>query len=280
MTVPFVLTDKLDFDEHHFRVYEPNGSPEADWLSPLAQEYIELLTHRETAPRKIIINQSDLQMDVSRIQKYLKKASIPKYKAGNFNVVRSDFGELLCYMILERDYGTSFGAKSICHRELRDSTGRGIDAIGIELDNEGLLTLVLCEVKVSDEKKSPPHVVDDSEDSLGKQHRHHLDNLDEATKDKVWRAMKFTKDQDTADLLTRAAICLEEKQLGKLRIIISSVLIRPKTKYTQADFGSFRKKPSKYDPATIRFLVACIPADTDVIINKWYDVVEKTEAPL
>ncbi len=280
MTLPFVLIDKFDFDKHHFRVYEPSDSSNSDWLSPLAQEYIRLLTSRETAPRKIVVNQSDLQMDVSRIQKYLRKASIPKYKEGNFNVVRSDFGELLCYMLLERDYGTSFGAKSICHRELRDIPGRGIDAIGIELDINGLLTLVLCEVKVSDEKKSPPQVVDDSEDGLGKQHRHHLDNLDEATKDKVWRAMRFTKDEDTADLLTVAATFLEEKQLDKLRIIISSVLIRPKTKYTQADFGSFRKKPDKYDPATIRFLIACIPDGTDVIIKKWYDVVEKTEVPV
>ncbi|MBA2283934.1 MAG: hypothetical protein H0W02_00475 [Ktedonobacteraceae bacterium] len=187
MTVPFVLIDTFDFDRHHFRVYEPGDSSNSDWLSPLAQEYIKLLTHRETALRKIVVNQNDLQMDVSHIQKYLRKASIPRYKAGNFNVVRSDFGELLCYMLLERDYGTSFGAKSICHRELRDLPGRGIDAIGVECDSNGLLT---------------------------------------------------------------------------------------------ADFGSFRKTPGKYDPATIRFLIACIPDTTDVIIKAWYDVVEKTEVPV
>ena len=26
MTLPFVLIDKLDFDKHHFRVYEPSDS--------------------------------------------------------------------------------------------------------------------------------------------------------------------------------------------------------------------------------------------------------------
>jgi len=280
MIVPFVLIDKLDFDKHHFRVYEPSDSSNSDWLSHLAQEYIRLLTYRETASRRIAANQSDLQMDVSRIQKYLRRASIPKYKDGNFNVVRSDFGELLCYMLLERDYGTAFAAKSICYRELRDSPGRGIDAIGIESDIGGLLTLVLCEVKVSDEKKSPPQVVDDSNDGLSKQHCHHLDNLDEATKDKVWRAAKLTRDDDTAALLEAAAAILEEKRLDQLRIIISCVLIRPRTKYTQADFGSFRKEPKKYDPAAIRFLLACIPDNTDVIIKQWYDVVEKTEVPV
>lgn len=200
MAVPFELIDKFDFDKHHFRVYEPSDSSNLGWLSPLAQEYIKLLTHRQTAPRNIVVNQSDLQMDVSRIQKYLRKASIPKYKEGNFNVVRSDFGELLCYMLHEHYYRTLFGAKSICCRELRDSPGRGIDAIGIEIDD--LLTLVLCEVKVSDDKDSPPGVVDSSDDCLGKQHRYHLDNLEEATKDKVWRAMRFTRDENIADLLS------------------------------------------------------------------------------
>src|SRR5258708_14814175 len=273
MTVPFELIEKFDFDEHHFRVYEPYDCSNSDWFSPLAQEYIKLLTHRETTPRTIVVNQSDIQMDVSCIQKYLRKASIPKYKGGNFDVVRSDFGELLCYMLLERDYSTLFGAKSICYRELRDSAGRGIDAIGIEIDN--LLTLVLCEVKVSDEQNSPPQVVDSGDECLSKQHRHHLDNLDEATKDKVWRAVRFTRDQDIADLLTTAVLYLEEKRFDMLRIIVNSVLVRPKAKYTQADFGSFRKKPNKYDPASIRFLVACIPEDTDDTIRKWYDVVEK-----
>src|SRR5258708_40348650 len=120
MPGPFELVDTLDFDTHHFRVYEPSDLANFDWLNPLAQEYIKLLTHCQTAPRNIVVNQSDLQMDVSCIQKYLRKASIPKYKAGNFNVVRSDFGELLCYMLHEQFYSTSFGAKSICCRELRD----------------------------------------------------------------------------------------------------------------------------------------------------------------
>lgn len=278
MTVPFELTETLDLDEHHFRVYEPDDCSNSDWFGPLAQEYIKLLTHRATTPRAITVNQSDFQMDMSCIQKYLRKSSIPKSKGGNFDVVRSDFGELLCYMLLERDYSTLFGAKSICYRELRDAAGRGIDAIGIE--NSNPLTLVLCEVKVSDEQKSPPQVVDSADESLSKQLRYHLDNLDEATKDKVWRAMRFTRDQDIADLLTLAALYIEEKRFDMLRIIVSSVLVRPKAKYTQADFGSFRKNPNKYDPAFIRFLVACIPEGADDTIRKWYNVVEKMEVPV
>jgi len=278
MEVPFELIDRFDRDVHHYRVYESDPGS-VDWLDQLAEEYVKILTHREAPLKSLKINDSDMQMDVSNIQKYLKKASIPKYKKGNFNVVRSDFGELLCYMLLEHEYRTLFGAKSISNRELRDSPGRGIDAVGIEVEGDQL-TLVLCEVKVSDEQPSPPRVVDYNDDCLSKQHRYHLNNLDDATKDKVWRVANKTRDEEVADLLTIAALYLEAKRLDKLRIIICNVLVRPKKKYTKADFGSFFVKPDQYDPAAIRFLIACIPDNVDATITQWYDVIQNTEIPV
>lgn len=180
---------------------------------------------------------------------------------------------MLCYILLERDYATKFGMKSIYTRELRDRPGRGIDAIGIEVRD--LLTLVLCEVKVSNDDSSPPGVVDQGEECLSKQHQHHLGKLNNDTKDKVWRVVQKTRDQETADLLTTAALCLEENRLDRLRIIACSILIRPQAKHKLTDFGSFKANPSQYSPAIIRFLVACIPDDVNVIIRKWYDIVQK-----
>ncbi len=274
MLVPFEQTNRFDSDPHHFRIYETIYSDNSNWLEPLAKEYIKILTYRET-PLKIGNFSEDTIMDMSRLQKYVKKASIPKYKTGNFNVVRSDFGELLCYMLLERDYNTLFGAKSIYHRELKDVPGRGIDAIGVE--NNDKLTLVLCEVKVSDEQPSPPRVVDRNEDCLSKQHIYHLENLYEETKYKVWRVANKTRNEQISDLLTAAAICLEEKRLDKLRIVACSVLVRPKTKYRQSDFGSFKTQTDQFHPAIIRFLIACIPDDIDDIIKQWYDVIQDLE---
>ncbi|GCE17656.1 hypothetical protein [Dictyobacter kobayashii] len=275
MTAPFVQTDNFDSDAHHFRVYEPVVQEDVEWLYPIAEEYIKLLTHHEAPLTMLKPVTSEAVMDLLTVQKYMRKASIPSYKKGNFNVVRSDFGELLCYMLLEKEYKTLFGVKSIFSRELRDAAGRGIDAIGIEMGD--VLTLVLCEVKVSDEKPSPPRVVDYNEDCLSKQHRYHLAHLAEATKDKIWRAALRTRDEDVAELLMAAAIYLEEQELDKLRIVVCNVLIRPKSKYTKADFGSFRTQPVQYDPADIRFLIACVPDNVDVIIKEWYDVIQNID---
>jgi hypothetical protein len=274
MIVPFRLSDNHDIEPHHFRVYEAISTDDEDWLKPLAEEYVRILTRGDTL-LKNVENSADTGMDMSRIAHYLRQASIPNYQPGNFNVVRSDFGELLCYMLLERDYGTLFGEKSISARELRDRPGRGIDAIGVE-END-LLTLVLCEVKVSDDRSSPPSVVDQGNECLSRQHSGHLTNLYTKTKEKVWRAVRGARDVKTVTLLSTAAVYLEENILTGLRVIVCCVLVRPKEKYKRTDFGSFRSNPDQYSPAHIRFLIACIPDDVDAIIRKWHDIVEKTE---
>jgi hypothetical protein len=176
MIVPFVRTQKLDIDPHHYRIYDVIDADDVSWLEVLAREYIKILTHQAISPAKRTKASDDTVMDMSRVQRYRRKACLPTFKEGNFNVVRSDFGELLCYMILERDYQTRFGVKSIYDRELRDASGRGIDAIGVEKGER--LTPVFCEVKVSDDKPSPPRVVDQNDDCLSKQHCYHLDKLE------------------------------------------------------------------------------------------------------
>lgn len=277
MTAPFVLVNNFDDESHHFRVYEPVDHTSTTWLNPIAEEYVRLLTHRETPLKPHPRESHGSVMDMSNIQKYLRKASIPPYKRGNFNVVRSDFGEILCYMLLEDEYRTLFGVKNIFQRELRDSSGRGIDAIGVEIGD--VLTLVLCEVKVSDEQHSPPRVVDANDDCLRKQHQYHLENLDRATKDKIWRAANHARDEHIAELLTTVAIYLEEGMHEKIHVILCNVLIRPKHKYTPDDFGSFRDQHTQFAPASIRFIIACIPDNVDVIIKEWYDKIQHTEGP-
>ncbi len=241
MVVPFKLRGNFDLDPHHFRVYEAINNGSQDWLEPIAEEYIRVLTHRETRLKSIKISE-DTIMDMSRIKQYLRSASIPRLEQGNFSVIRSDFGELLCYMLLERDYGTMFGEKNIYARELRDRPGRGIDAIGVEKSD--MLTLVLCEVKVSNDRSSPPGVVDQGDECLSKQHRNHLTNLFEETKNKVWRAACRARDESVADLLVTAVACLEENRLDRLRIIVCNVLVRPEAKHKQTDFGSFKTNPT------------------------------------
>lgn len=274
MSNPFAIARQLDRGNHQFRIYEVDNSYK-NWLLFLAKEYVKTLTERETALKEIKLEEYGLVMDTSRLQQYIRRASIPKFKAGLFNVVRSDFGELLCYILLERNYGTIFGAKSIRYRELRDASGRGIDAIGIELRDK--LTLVLCEVKVSDEVVSPPQVVDRSNDCLSKQQLHHLAQLETDTKDKVWHVAARTRNEQIELLLMAAASCLEEKRYDKLDIVVSNVLVRSEATCKETDFGSFREDLQLYKPANIRFLLLRTPGAIESIIEQWYEMIKTLE---
>src|SRR5207237_641083 len=77
-----------------------------------------------------------------------------------------DFAETISYCLLADVFKTRFGYKSLRDRELVQLTGRGIDAIGIEVEENGDIRLVLGETKLSDEAKSPPAVVDKGDDCL------------------------------------------------------------------------------------------------------------------
>jgi hypothetical protein len=191
-------------------------------------------------------------------------------------VTRSDFGETLCYMLLGQEYSTIFGYKSVRDRELINLPGRGIDAIGIE--NDGKLTLVLGEVKVSNANASPPQVVDASDDSLRNQHLGYLRELNITAK-KIWNLSRHVLDATVRDLLFTALWCLEEQRLDKLQLVACCVLIRPRNRYTVKDFGSFVKRPADYEPARIRFVVVCIPGDVEEVVDNWYATVKTTELP-
>jgi hypothetical protein len=177
MALPFLVVDTSEIDDHRFSALEFEN--DSNWMETVATEYVRLRTECVSPIHDISLDGIQV-LDVATIKQYPQKATIPPRSGGNFDVTRSDFGETLCYIILEQQYSTMLGYKSVRDRELINLPGRGIDAIGIE--NDGKLTLVLGEVKVSNASASPPQVVDASDDSLRNQHLGHLNELNITTK--------------------------------------------------------------------------------------------------
>lgn len=274
----FTLEEVLDASPHHYRVFAPNSAQ--DWFGASAAEYVRLRTRCKLPVEDVTLDGITV-LDVSAISARLRKGLVPARRAikkeeeRNFDIIRSDFGETLCYMLLEQEYGTRFGYQSICDRELIQLPGRGIDAVGVE--DGSPLTLVLGETKVSDEKASPPQVVDKSTDCLRVQHTDHLSDLSN-TADKIWNFSRHIIDLGLRKLYFLAAILLEEKRWERLRVIACCVLVRPSQKYTSKDFGSFRKKPADYAPADIRFLVISLPSDVEPVIADWYRRVQTEQS--
>ncbi len=286
MALPIILTETHDVDEHHFRVYLLDKNTLEDWLNELADEYIQLRTRRKHAIEDLSTDDINV-VNPELVERYRLSATrsgrltVPTYSPGNFNVLRSDFGELLCYLLLEQDYNTRLGYKSICDRDTIHQPARGIDAIGIEGFLPSILTLVLSEVKVSDEQASPPQVVDASNDSLRNQHLEHIRNRKTSTREKIVDLSRRVDDIEFSQHLSWVAFFLEEENWDTLQVISCSILIRPKEKYTKKDFGSFWRKPDDYKPALIRFLIVCIPEDVDIILQMWDKVItDKMEIPL
>ncbi len=255
----------LDESDHCYRVFEPCSGDA--WLSSAAAAYVELRTVCAVPLSDISLDGIGV-FDTKALKARLAEALVPVRRGGNFDVVRSDFGEVLAYAVLEEEFGTRFACKIIQDRELVHQPGRGIDAVGVE-DGDPL-RLVLAEVKVSADKESPPDVVDKKKDALRPQHLSHVKNLD-ATISKVFDRARRAVDWDVRNLHLRAVLLLQEGRLDLVRIIVASVLIRPSDLYQQTDFGTFRAQPADYAPARVRFLILRIPGTVDGIVQDWYE---------
>ncbi|HEX4225648.1 MAG TPA: hypothetical protein VHZ97_25005 [Pseudonocardiaceae bacterium] len=230
-------------------------------MTVLAREYRRLRTASDHPPTALSFDGLDLA--VGEVAAILAAATVPHYEPGNFGVVRSDLAEVILGLVGQSMYGSRYGYRSVSDRELVQRPGRGIDQIGVEVDEPATrLTLVLGEAKVSSEQKSPPGVVDRGDDCLRAQHLAHLRNRD-ATADKVWAASRHCADPRTQELLRLAAELFRRRIDDRVRIVASSLLVRPSTARVPRDFGSFHRASADFLPAHIRFLLVRLPGDID-----------------
>jgi hypothetical protein len=268
--------DRLKGTEpHEFAVVHPTGD---GLVAALAREYRRLRTESVVEPDESFF--AGLGFETGSLQGRLTRALVPRRRADNFDVVRSDLGELLLAQLCADLYETKYGYRSIRDRELTDSQGRGIDLIGVEIgsprDPECIVTLVLGEAKVSREAASPPQVVDTAKDSLRNQHRGHLEDL-QATARKVHDAGRRCKQANILSLMWAAAAILEDGIDRRVRLVAASLLVRPRSCATNADFGSFLVKPADFDPAEVRFLTVRLASDIESAVREFHRLATQDE---
>lgn len=271
--VSFQRTDTEDVGEHCYRVHAPD--PESDWMEELAQEYVDLRTACGTPLVDVSLDGLENVVDVGALRARLQAATIPRRRRGNFDVVRSDFGETMAYSLLEQEYGTQFGYKGVRDRELVQQPGRGIDAVGVE--DGAKLTLVLGETKVSDEDRCPPRVVDENEDSMRNQHLGHMEDR-VVTANKLLDWGRRIADPELQERFFRAALLLERDMWDHLRVVACCVLVRPAARFAKGDYGTFYTNADDFAPANVRFLTVCLPEGVEPVVQTWYEVVGRTEA--
>lgn len=253
---------------HTYFVSDPQAG--ADWLASLAKEYVHLRSGFQVPLKEediagLFDGIEDFGKDSLIVQ--LRRAGIPTTGQGtNFDTLRSDLGELISYHLLGLEFPIQFAYLSIRDRELIERVGRGIDAIGV-FDGDPI-GLVLSETKVSDEAKSPPRVVDNTDDCLCKQHLAHIGDLGKTSK-KVFDSGRRATDKAVRDLFLQAYAYLSSGNLSRIKIVVSSILVRPEKKHKETDFGSFKSNPGQFTPAVVRFWAVRVHANIDAVVQEW-----------
>jgi hypothetical protein len=271
--VEWLAAEQYDVDPHEYRVFRPG--PGSDWMRTIANAYVDMRTECVTPLEEISLE--GLTFSAEYLKARMQAASLPPRRMGNFDVVRSDFGEVLSYLILAEQYDTQFGYCSVRDRERMDLPGRGIDIVGIETSDSARLILVLGEVKVSDEQASPPQVVDTSTDCLRQQHLAHLSNR-KLTANKLFDQARHVRDSTFRTRLLAAVIAFEDGRWDQVRLVVHCLLVRPAARYTVKDFGSFQSQPDDYAPGRIRYLVVCVPAGIEETVSAWYGMCQEPVA--
>jgi hypothetical protein len=269
VSLEFDVISEQVIGNHNYIAWLVKGN----WQQEIANEYRNLRTSTKFPLEPISLD--GLEFSVEAIKKRISANTIPERRGGNFDVVRSDFGEVIAYMALEQAYGTQFGYKSVRDRELIHLPGRGIDGVGVELADK--LKLVLTETKVSHDTRTPPRVVDIQEDSLRNQHLAH--NTDSKTCKKIWDLARRTTTAELQNLFIKAALLFEARNFELLDVITCCVLVRPHGVYHSNDFGTFMSSPDDYHPGKIRFLIVCIPSDQgnniESVIDEWFQMLNE-----
>jgi hypothetical protein len=260
-----ILSEEI-IGDHSYNAWLVKGN----WEELIAKEYHGLRTSTRFPIDPICLD--GLEFSVEVIRERIAANTIPQRKGGNFDVVRSDFGEVISYIVLEQKYSTKFGYKSIRDRELIQLPGRNIDGVGVETGDK--LKLVLTETKVSSQASSPPSVVDSQNDSMRNQHLAH--NTESFTCKKIWDLARKTTTAELQNLFLTAALLFEDRKFDMLDVVTCCVLVRPHGVHNNNDFGTFKTRSSDFSPGKIRFFVICIPCENgnniELMIDQWYQI--------
>lgn len=208
----------------------------------------------------------NLEFDISDLKRIISSNTIPidkKREAGLQptvlnDIYRSDLGELLMTYYFEEKLPEVerfvIPLKNITFRERAEFPGRGLDAIGYHETSDGQIEILIGEAKVSAEKKSPPAVVDSTEDSLYKTQLMHKNN----TSIVVQRLCDYARRLNAKDaaIIGFAIVCIDKKLTDKYQITYGCTLIRDYNCVNEAtDFGRLKSEATEFEPNKVHFSI-------------------------
>lgn len=259
------------------------------FIDKFAQKYVEQRFSLTPAAIEEALKVSDglgVGFDLSQIKNIVRQNSVfvdPIRERGETpnpvnDIYRSDLGELLVTYYFEEKLNDSqryiIPAKNISTRERYDMPGRGIDAIGYRIKDNGTYELLISEAKVSGQKQNPPAVVDQTEDSIYKTQKNYHDNSDVL----IQRLVEYSKNLQGQDLIAILCVIVDFKnKTNKCDITYGCGLIRDYTCVDETkDFGKMKSHAEEFDPGNIHFAILSFTEETiDSTIDLFYKKVQE-----
>ena len=238
------LKDKFEELEHIFTCYDWDASE--GWIENLLTLIVPIVQQFYIDCESLKKNLEDIGFDDSAISIFIDEAltvMIPDDTTDkgpkNFSIRRADFSEIMALICLQNLYNTCVSVKNIYYIELTHAAGRGVDILGYEMNESGL-HLVICEVKASKDRRSPPSVIDSAESSMKEQLYSYISNK-KKTLNRILNTHKKASDEHK-EVLTRIAFLWLQENIDPLKVVVCPFLVRQADCYQATDYGFFRNE--------------------------------------
>lgn len=255
------------YAKHDVRVFDK-------FIDKFARKYIEQRSASKIPDIDDILSTAESigsGFDLSQIKSVVQRNSVyvdPVREAGKTpqavkDIYRSDLGELLTTYYFEEKLDEKeryiIPAKNISTRERYDMPGRGIDAIGYRIHEDGQTELLIAEAKVSGQQANPPSVVDSADDSIYKSLKNYHDHH-EILKQRLVEHLKYLPQNEMMAILC-FVIDIEN---GKTPVITYGCgLVRDHTCVDEAlDFGKMKNNATEFEPGNIHFAIFSFTEET------------------
>ena len=255
------------YAKHDVRVFDK-------FIDKFARKYIEQRSASKIPDIDDILSTAESigsGFDLSQIKSVVQRNSVyvdPVREAGKTpqavkDIYRSDLGELLTTYYFEEKLDEKeryiIPAKNISTRERYDMPGRGIDAIGYRIHEDGQTELLIAEAKVSGQQANPPSVVDSADDSIYKSLKNYHDHH-EILEQRLVEYLKYLPQNEMMAILC-FVIDIEN---GKTPVITYGCgLVRDHTCVDEAlDFGKMKNNETEFEPGNIHFAIFSFTEET------------------
>ncbi|MFC9405812.1 Hachiman antiphage defense system protein HamA [[Kitasatospora] papulosa] len=216
------------------------------------------------------ISEQDVQLALTEE----RDAALPEAWKGDrkkdLDVQRSEFGEILASEALKQIFGTAIPASRIRYKEIPDQQTRGADVIGLEDIDQPSVSLILGEVKGSQDKKSPPGVVSGMEKKLGEL----IGNRRALLQELCW--LRDHAEDGYAEACSRlhASFILKRE---KFKIVLTPLLVRTSDTHNEKDAGGFKSNPERFGKK-IRWVSIVVEGDLFEIAQEVYRIAREGAA--